>query len=30
MPRRLIGRDWIVDDSKGRVTETAVQGAEAG
>lgn len=30
MPRRLIGRDWIVDDNKGRIGNASVQGAEAG
>ncbi|WP_462320328.1 hypothetical protein [Halochromatium sp.] len=30
MPRRLIGRDWIIDDSKGRFGGGSVQGAEAG
>jgi len=29
IPRRLIGRDWIVDDTKGRFNQRAVQGAEA-
>ncbi|MEA3638445.1 MAG: hypothetical protein VBE63_00710 [Lamprobacter sp.] len=30
MPRRLIGRDWIIDERKGHIGNTAVQGAEAG
>jgi hypothetical protein len=30
IPRRLIGRDWIVDDTKGRFNQRAVQSAEAG
>jgi hypothetical protein len=30
LPRRLIGRDWIVDDAKGRYASQPVQGAEAG
>lgn len=30
MPRRLIGSEWLVDDSKGRIEKPSVQGAEAG
>lgn len=30
VPRRLIGRDWIVDERKGRFSNGSVQGAEAG
>ena len=30
MPRQLIGRDWIVDDHKGRIATTPVTRAEAG
>lgn len=30
LPRRLIGRDWIIDDGKGRYANQPVQGAEAG
>jgi hypothetical protein len=30
IPRPLIGRAWIVDESKGRLDKPPVQGAEAG
>ncbi|MCF8016627.1 MAG: hypothetical protein K9L65_13215 [Chromatiaceae bacterium] len=30
MPRRLVGRDWIIDDGKGRLEGRSVPGAEAG
>jgi hypothetical protein len=30
LPRRLIGRDWIVDDAKGRYASRPVQGVETG
>ncbi|MBK5929001.1 hypothetical protein CCR82_00215 [Halochromatium salexigens] len=30
LPRRLIGHDWIIDDSKGRMSNPSVQGVEAG
>ncbi len=30
MPRRLIGHEWIIDDSKGRLGQASMRGAEAG
>ncbi|MBK5937776.1 hypothetical protein [Halochromatium roseum] len=30
MPRRLVGRDWMIDDGKGHLKGRSVQGVEAG